>query len=152
MAINLRAPLLLFTAHIGQAGVIAFFVHTSLVLMDSLQRLSGGERPSRGVVLRFYLRRLLRIYPLALVCITMVVVLDLPAMTWRDNAPLLDHYRRRFRHVLIDESPIHMIVVHEPCGDRIAQDDVCAGTKCEMDVCAVGHRGSSRIDHDEHGA
>ena len=73
--------LLLFTAHIGQAGVIAFFVHTSLVLMESLQRLSGGYRLNRGVVLRFYLRRLLRIYPLAVVCITMVVVLDLPAMT-----------------------------------------------------------------------
>lgn len=82
------APVLLFTAHIGQAGVIAFFVHTSLVLMESLQRLSGGEPLGRGVVLRFYLRRLLRIYPLAVVCITMVVVLDLPAMTWRENLPL----------------------------------------------------------------
>ena len=22
---------------------------------------------------------------------------------WRDNPPLLEHYRRRFRHVLVDE-------------------------------------------------
>ena len=80
--------LLLCAAHIGQAGVIAFFVHTSLVLMESLQRLSGGRPLQRGVVLRFYLRRFLRIYPLALVCITLVVVLDLPARTWRDNLPL----------------------------------------------------------------
>lgn len=76
------------TAHIGQAGVLAFFVHTSLVLMESLHRMSGGQPLQRGTVLRFYLRRFLRIYPLALVCITLVVVLDLPAMTWRDNAPL----------------------------------------------------------------
>jgi len=77
----------LLTAHIGQAGVIAFFVHTSLVLMESLQRLSGGEPLRRGTVLRFYLRRFLRIYPLALVCITLVVVLDLPAVTWREALP-----------------------------------------------------------------
>lgn len=77
----------MFTAHIGQAGVIAFFVHTSLVLMESLQRMCGGGPLQRGVVLRFYFRRFLRIYPLALVCITAVVVLDLPAMTWRDSPP-----------------------------------------------------------------
>jgi peptidoglycan/LPS O-acetylase OafA/YrhL len=81
-------PLLLFTAHIGQAGVIAFFVHTSLVLMESLQRLGAGGRLNRGVVLRFYLRRVLRIYPLAVLVITGVIVTDLPAMTWRDNPPL----------------------------------------------------------------
>jgi len=77
----------LVTAHIGQAGVIAFFVHTSLVLMQSLQRMCGSASLQQGIVLRFYLRRFLRIYPLALVCITMVVVLDLPAMTWRDSPP-----------------------------------------------------------------
>jgi peptidoglycan/LPS O-acetylase OafA/YrhL len=82
------AALLALTAHIGQAGVIAFFVHTSLVLMESLHRLAGGGRLGRGTVLRFYLRRILRIYPLAVLVITAVIVLDLPAMTWRDNPPL----------------------------------------------------------------
>ena len=86
--LEVPAAVLLATAHIGQAGVLAFFVHTSLVLMESLHRMSGGQPLQRGTVLRFYLRRFLRIYPLALVCITLVVVLDLPAMTWRDNAPL----------------------------------------------------------------
>lgn len=86
--LEVPASVLLATAHIGQAGVLAFFVHTSLVLMESLHRMSGGQPLQRATVLRFYLRRFLRIYPLALVCITLVVVLDLPAMTWRDNAPL----------------------------------------------------------------
>lgn len=86
--LEVSAALLALTAHIGQAGVIAFFVHTSLVLMESLHRLGGGAPIGRGVVLRFYLRRVLRIYPLAVLVITGVIVADLPAMTWRDNPPL----------------------------------------------------------------
>jgi peptidoglycan/LPS O-acetylase OafA/YrhL len=86
--LDVPVALLAITAHIGQAGVIAFFVHTSLVLMESLQRLGGSGPLQRGVVLRFYLRRILRIYPLALLVITVVIAADLPAMTWRDNPPL----------------------------------------------------------------
>lgn len=86
--LEVPALLLQFTAHIGQAGVIAFFVHTSLVLMASLHRLGGGGPLGRGVVLRFYWRRILRIYPLAVLVITGVIMADLPAMTWRDNPPL----------------------------------------------------------------
>lgn len=86
--LEVPSALLALTAHIGQAGVIAFFVHTSLVLMESLHRLGWGAPIGRGVVLRFYLRRVLRIYPLAVLVITGVIVADLPAMTWRDNPPL----------------------------------------------------------------
>src|SRR5262245_53945778 len=64
----------LLTFHIGHAGVLAFFVHTSLVLMYSLDRTGGaaGSAPWFG---RFYLRRGLRIYPLAIACVVAVVTL-----------------------------------------------------------------------------
>jgi peptidoglycan/LPS O-acetylase OafA/YrhL len=69
------------TQHIGHAGVLAFFVHTSLVLMYSLERMEV-QKPA-GLVLRFYIRRWFRIYPLALVVIVGVLVLGLPNATWR---------------------------------------------------------------------
>ena len=55
---------------LGQAGVLAFFVHTSLVLMSSIERL-GGEK---GWVSRFYIRRAFRIYPLAIAAILFVLL------------------------------------------------------------------------------
>jgi peptidoglycan/LPS O-acetylase OafA/YrhL len=68
-----------FTSQIGRAGVISFFVHTSLVLMYSLERLcQSADRVS----LRFYLRRFFRIYPLAIFCITLALILHIPSTTW----------------------------------------------------------------------
>lgn len=54
----------------GVTGVCIFFVHTSLVLMWSLQR--------DGNVARFYLRRAFRIYPLWLVVLALTVWVRLP--------------------------------------------------------------------------
>jgi peptidoglycan/LPS O-acetylase OafA/YrhL len=76
-----------FTTHIGQSGVLAFFVHTSLVLMYSLRRMSRHHQGT-ALVGRFYVRRAFRIYPLALACIAMVLLLGLPAMTWRPTPPI----------------------------------------------------------------
>ncbi|HUB28043.1 MAG TPA: acyltransferase [Terracidiphilus sp.] len=59
-------------AWIGVVGVFFFFVHTSLVLMWSLDR-----RPS---VLDFYLRRFFRIYPLAMAVILATLAFHLPTM------------------------------------------------------------------------
>ena len=74
------------TVHIGAAGVLAFFVHTSLVLMHSLDRL---HRSGRGqVALRFYVRRFFRIYPLSICCVGTVLFLGIPAMTWRTTPPI----------------------------------------------------------------
>lgn len=56
---------------LGRAGVLAFFVHTSLVLMASLER-QGEPRP-RHWVGAFYIRRGFRIYPLAIVTIVGVL-------------------------------------------------------------------------------
>jgi len=60
---------------LGRLGVLLFFVHTSLVLMSSLER--GGF--AHGWVPRFYLRRAFRIYPLAIAVILIVAVFRLPA-------------------------------------------------------------------------
>ena len=63
---------------VGRAGVLIFFVHTALVLMGSLER-SGG---TRVVWLgQFYLRRVFRIYPLAIAAILFVIVLRIPVHT-----------------------------------------------------------------------
>jgi peptidoglycan/LPS O-acetylase OafA/YrhL len=57
----------------GNVGVLLFFVHTSLVLLLSLER--TRQRPLFPI---FYIRRLFRIYPLSIVCVSMVLLLRIP--------------------------------------------------------------------------
>lgn len=67
---------------LGRFGVLIFFVHTALVLMQSLER--SGKRPRFYLV--FYVRRLFRIFPLAIVCIFTVLVFRIPegpGLVWR---------------------------------------------------------------------
>ena len=54
----------------GVVGVFLFFVHTSLVLMWSLER--------KPHTLDFYIRRVFRIYPLAIVAILLALVFHAP--------------------------------------------------------------------------
>jgi peptidoglycan/LPS O-acetylase OafA/YrhL len=77
------------TEHIGHAGVLAFFVHTSLVLMYSLERMTAQE--PQGMVSRFYARRAFRIYPLAIFAILLVLGCGLPDATWRPATPVTTH-------------------------------------------------------------
>jgi peptidoglycan/LPS O-acetylase OafA/YrhL len=63
--------------HFGQLGVTIFFVHTSLVLMQSLERTDAriGE---------FYTRRAFRIYPLSIVVVTIAFLLQMQPWTWQE--------------------------------------------------------------------
>jgi peptidoglycan/LPS O-acetylase OafA/YrhL len=62
-----------FFWHIGQLGVLMFFVHTCLVLMWSLERsgLNGWR-----VFVPFYVRRAFRLYPLSVVCVLIAYCFD----------------------------------------------------------------------------
>jgi peptidoglycan/LPS O-acetylase OafA/YrhL len=55
-----------FAWHVGRLGVLMFFVHTSLVLMFSMERLKLDGWALAGT---FYIRRWFRIYPLSIVCV-----------------------------------------------------------------------------------
>jgi len=60
---------------LGWIGVMLFFVHTSLVLMFSLQRTRAS---GTSLLQHFYVRRAFRIYPLAAVVILTIVAFQLP--------------------------------------------------------------------------
>jgi peptidoglycan/LPS O-acetylase OafA/YrhL len=60
----------------GEFGVRIFFVHTSLVLMMSLDRLAARHS---GVALPFYIQRAFRIYPLSILCVLVVVTFHIRA-------------------------------------------------------------------------
>jgi peptidoglycan/LPS O-acetylase OafA/YrhL len=63
----------------GRFGVLIFFVHTSLVLMFSLERLELKGEP---IFKSFYLRRFFRIYPLSVLWVGLIVILRLPRAPW----------------------------------------------------------------------
>jgi len=63
---------------LGRWAVLIFFVHTSLVLMFSLERQAATAAPGWRHYLAFLLRRCFRLLPLSTVVIAAVVALDLP--------------------------------------------------------------------------
>jgi peptidoglycan/LPS O-acetylase OafA/YrhL len=81
----------------GGIGVGLFFVHTALVLMWSLDR-----RPN---TLDFYLRRIARIYPLAIVSVLIVVLTHAPVTTSATGVPdfhyLAATYKQLGTHLLL---------------------------------------------------
>jgi peptidoglycan/LPS O-acetylase OafA/YrhL len=63
---------------LGYFGVLLFFVHTSLVLMYSLQR--SAMDPRLRLISNFYIRRFFRIYPLSTVAILAALTLSVTTM------------------------------------------------------------------------
>jgi len=66
-----------FLGILGNDGVIIFFVHTSLVLMRSLERTRARGLHGWTRAKDFYVRRAFRIYPLAVLTVLAVVSLKL---------------------------------------------------------------------------
>jgi peptidoglycan/LPS O-acetylase OafA/YrhL len=66
------------SSHLGMLGIILFFVHTSLVLMQSLERNGVTER---SMLKQFYLHRIFRIYPLSITCVLLAYTLGGPWTT-----------------------------------------------------------------------
>ena len=61
----------------GLLGVMFFFVHTTLVLMFSLERQSAGRNAT--LFLPFMIRRCFRIYPLAILVVTFAYLFRIPS-------------------------------------------------------------------------
>jgi peptidoglycan/LPS O-acetylase OafA/YrhL len=90
LAVFFRHVLLSFNVDprwpMGDFGVLIFFVHTSLVLMMSLERIELSAKPLFKV---FYIRRFFRIYPLSVFCVTAIAVFHLPQIPHPDLPTLL---------------------------------------------------------------
>lgn len=66
---------------IGRVGVLIFFVHTSFVLMGSMERLATANP---HWISRFYLQRAMRIYPLAILTVLAILAFSIPP--WGGNS------------------------------------------------------------------
>lgn len=69
---------------LGRFGVVIFFVHTSFVLMQSIKKLEQKTTSTTALVIGFWIRRIFRIYPLAILTILVVVSFHVPR--WPMNA------------------------------------------------------------------
>jgi peptidoglycan/LPS O-acetylase OafA/YrhL len=77
----------LHVSSFGFLGVLMFFVHTSLVLMFSLERQEA--RYGRHKMARYFLvRRVFRLYPLSIAALSLVIAFSIPAGRFGSHAIL----------------------------------------------------------------
>jgi peptidoglycan/LPS O-acetylase OafA/YrhL len=60
---------------LGLLGVEIFFVHTSLVLMLSLKN-NLLDKKLKNIILKFYIQRLFRIFPLSVLIVTVLILIN----------------------------------------------------------------------------
>jgi len=80
------SPYSILQQAIGHFAVLIFFVHTALVLLFSLERLSL----TNGWVPRFYVQRAFRIYPLSVACVLLSLAFRIawPALIFEPRSTL----------------------------------------------------------------
>ncbi len=71
------------TFSLGRIGVLLFFVHTSLVLMQSLER-TGTKLAGGSLTAHFYIKRAFRIYPLSICLILASFAFSIPPTSLGD--------------------------------------------------------------------
>lgn len=79
LSLGIEGPQFFGVRQIGYLGVLIFFVHTSLVLMMSMNRSLGR---TRSLSADFYFRRFFRIYPLSSLTVLFFVVVKIPPLPW----------------------------------------------------------------------
>ena len=91
---------------IGHWGVLLFFVHTSLVLMLSLERSGRGFN---ALFLGFYARRCFRVFPLSILVVSVVYVFHLPVGHLNRGVFLASHTSRfdLFSNLLLVQNLTH---------------------------------------------
>lgn len=90
---------------LGYLGVLFFFVHTSCVLMCSLER-QENRAPGKPLTASFFVRRVFRIYPLSIFIITVVFLLAIPVGRFRSGqfaAAHLDHFGLAMNYLLFQD-------------------------------------------------
>ena len=100
-------PLYYHKQTLGLLGVEIFFVHTSLVLMLSLKNNFQNEK-LKNIIFKFYIQILLRIFPLSILVVTFLILIDYCLNNYNYN------YRTIISNILLIQNVTKTISLPEP--------------------------------------